>query len=86
MSASEDDEIVIGTDGSKASMGAVAFGFGRLMAYQGKKGCRSLTCRRMYLPGSEEMGECHGWHCAVCDEPSSQYGHADCAPEESSDA
>lgn len=59
---------------------------GRLMAYQGKRDCTSLRCRRMYLPGSKEMGECLGWHCAVCDEPSSQYGHPDCAPKEGTDA
>lgn len=50
------------------------------MAYEGKADCTDLRCRRMigpdpahpYPPG------CMGWHCAVCDEPSSMYGHRAC--------
>lgn len=53
---------------------------GRLMAYQGKQGCESMLCRRL----DAGAGACIGWHCGVCDEPSSQYGHERCQPKEES--
>lgn len=50
----------------------------KLMAYQGKEDCTSWSCRR--LVGLDEPG-CLGWHCAICHEPSSQYGHEACRQE-----
>lgn len=47
----------------------------RAMAYEGKDDCTSMYCRRFV--GLDEPG-CIGWHCAVCDEPCSQYGHPEC--------
>lgn len=48
----------------------------QLMAYEGKDGCDSMMCRTFYT--ADGRGICHGWHCAGCDEPSSQYGHERC--------
>ena len=45
------------------------------MAYEGRADCTSMLCRRFM--GAGEPG-CAGWHCGVCDQPSSQYGHAEC--------
>lgn len=71
----DEDEVVISDDG------ASAYEIKALLAYQGKQGCRSLVCRRMYSPGSDDLGECMGWHCGVCGDPSSQYGHRECHAE-----
>ena len=46
---------------------------GPKLSYAGHRDCTSLMCRRMGL-----VGPCIGWHCAVCDQPSSMYGHAEC--------
>lgn len=61
------------------------------LAYAGDPDCTSMTCRRMVNKAVNFMGHgrvtlvtteiepgCMGWHCAVCREPSSQYGHEDC--------
>lgn len=50
----------------------------RMLAYEGRNDCTSPTCRR-YI-GWDEPG-CIGWHCAVCDLPSSQHGHVLCREE-----
>lgn len=51
------------------------------LAYSGKVGCTSVMCRRIvHTDGT--FGPCMGWHCAVCDEPSSQQGHASCHQED----
>lgn len=51
------------------------------MAYQGKDDCTSLKCRRYIDPSDPQKPGCIGWHCAVCDKPSGQYGHKDCHEE-----
>lgn len=53
-----------------------------LLAYQGKAGCESSLCRRRYYPETETWGECMGWHCAKCDEPSGEQGHGSCRSSE----
>lgn len=46
------------------------------LAYEGRPGCQSLSCRVWVNP--DGTFTCIGWHCAVCDLPSSQYGHGYC--------
>ena len=43
------------------------------IAYEGGESCDSPRCRRW-----QPDGPCAGWHCGVCGEPSSMYGHAEC--------
>ena len=50
---------------------------GQPLSYQGKEGCRDWNCRQMHI-GGEYPGHCYGYHCTVCDKPSSMYGHNDC--------
>lgn len=49
------------------------------LCYMGKKGCTSVTCRRMVerLPdGTHKVSpDCMGYHCSYCDEPCSSQGH-----------
>lgn len=48
------------------------------LAYMGKDGCESSTCRRMFERGDDGtviFGPCMGWHCSYCDEPCSSMGH-----------
>lgn len=46
-----------------------------ILAYLGKTGCTSPTCRHRtpLTPGST----CYGWHCITCHEPTGDQGH-DC--------
>lgn len=60
----------------KAAHGRRDYLEGSIVAYEGKPGCSDPHCRR--IPG--ESG-CRGWHCAVCDHPSSMYGHKACREE-----
>lgn len=39
------------------------------LAYAGKDDCQSVTCTR------DGSGHCRGYHCHLCDEPTSMYGH-----------
>lgn len=57
---------------------------GPLMAYQGDPDCTSMLCRRYFGADNRITPGCIGWHCAVCCEPSSQYGHSECAEQEGS--
>lgn len=50
------------------------------LAYGGKKDCESVMCRRSggrgrLDDGTWDFGECVGWHCSYCDEPTSYQGH-----------
>lgn len=61
------DEDVTMEDGSTIKIGG-------LISYQGREGCEDVRCRRMVYPDGT-FGECIGWHCAVCHEPTGMYGH-----------
>lgn len=45
-----------------------------LLAYHGKMGCTDVRCTRV----GWRTDRCYGWHCGVCDEPSSSQGHPGC--------
>jgi hypothetical protein len=45
------------------------------LAYGGKQGCESMTCRRMFGPDGSMSPDCIGWHCSYCDEPTGPQGH-----------
>jgi hypothetical protein len=45
------------------------------VAYQGKAGCDSPRCTRMFYPDGSASEDCIGWHCVYCDEPCSSQGH-----------
>lgn len=50
------------------------------LAVRGWPGCESTTCTNLLRrdPGTGEyVGECVGWHCPRCGEPTSMMGH-DC--------
>lgn len=68
-------DIIEGDDGQR-------FEIERLVAYQGKPDCDSWACTRrgsrQREDGTWDMGECFGYHCSLCDEPTSMYGHRDC--------
>jgi hypothetical protein len=44
------------------------------MSYQGKEGCQDPRCTRSSI-GPDGIGECRGYHCHLCDAPTSMYGH-----------
>jgi hypothetical protein len=46
------------------------FDRGRLVAYRGKEGCRSVICTRL-----GDQDRCYGWHCVTCHAPTSSQGH-----------
>ena len=53
------------------------------MAYSGKPGCTGETGYCTVLSKVDGTVICVGWHCGVCDEPSSQYGHKACNEQDS---
>lgn len=58
---------------------------GALLAYAGREDCTSVKCRRYLDPPGEPISPgCIGFHCAVCDKPSGQYGHAECREQQDS--
>ena len=66
------------TDGAKR---ADLYSEGVVVAYRGKKGCRSILCEQRTLWAGESLDsdeDCVGWHCPRCDEPCSIFGHDPC--------
>ena len=67
-------DVLEGDDGGR-------FTLERIVAYQGMNGCTSWSCTRrgshQRPDGTWGLGECFGWHCSLCDEPTSMMGH-DC--------
>lgn len=55
------------------------FKIDRLVAYQGNPDCTYAGCTRrgsfMRTDGTWHPGECYGWHCSLCDAPTSMMGH-----------
>lgn len=51
----------------------------RLVAYQGNPDCQFGGCTRrgshQREDGTWDMGDCYGWHCSLCDAPTSMMGH-----------
>lgn len=66
------------SDGVREALEEHNYKIVRMMAYQGKVGCKSLTCTRIF-PEGEDIS-CYGWHCPTCHEPTGPYGH-DCPQE-----
>lgn len=56
------------------------------VAVQGVQGCTSWECTRrgsyQREDGTWDPGECMGYHCATCGQPSSMVGHRNCAAGE----
>ena len=50
---------------------------GAMLAYQGGDNCQNPCCTRAGC-GPDDPGVCVGWHCSICDEPSSMVGHKAC--------
>jgi hypothetical protein len=50
----------------------------RMVAYRGKQGCKNPRCTTR-----GDADSCFGWHCSLCDEPTSMMGHdlPACPPE-----
>lgn len=60
-------DVVTGENGEQ-------FKLERLVAYQGQEGCHDVRCSQ----ASPYPGRCGGYHCAVCEKPSSMTGHRAC--------
>jgi hypothetical protein len=61
-----------------ADLVAGRYELGGMVSYQGKDDCRIATCRRRW-DGDQMVDEgCADYHCPVCHEPCSMYGHKAC--------